>query len=186
MNPLLSYIFEIKKFTRSDWLKYLSWVGLMFGLFIATTVFIYVGRQELAPIPNYVWLIPIGNLIFVLAIALDTIGHMTRYKAYLAKGESLVHALTIFAGITSCLFLCLGYTYPIEFKIPIIVFILISILYSIIDEFLHWVRYLNGQSDVVEMCSHFFIFTGHFLFIFTWYYWYETGYAGVKETLLNF
>ncbi len=184
MNAFVSYISEMKKFTSKDWLQYTAWIGLMFGLFAATLIFVAVGKSNGAPIPNFVWWVPIGNLIFVLAIALDSIGHMTRYKDYLAKGESLVHALTIFAGIASCLLLCLGYTYPAELKIPILVFIFLSIFYSIVDEFLHWLRYLNGQSDVVEMCSHFFIFTGHFLFIFAWYSWYESGYIGVKETLL--
>ncbi|MGZ3724780.1 MAG: hypothetical protein ACXWQQ_03240 [Pseudobdellovibrio sp.] len=184
MNALISYVSEIRKFTQKDWLHYVAWIGLMFGLFAVTFAFVCIGKSHAAPIPDYAWWVPLGNFIFVMAIAVDSIGHMTRYKAYLAKGESLVHGLTIFAGITSCLLLCLGYSYPSLLKIPILVFIFLSIFYSVVDEFLHWTRYLEGQSDVVEMCSHFFIFAGHFLFIFAWYSWYESGYAGVKETLM--
>ena len=41
------------------------------------------------------------------------------------------------------------------------VLIALSILYSVIDEALHWRRYLRQDSDPVEMWSHVGIFIGH-------------------------
>ena len=66
------------------------------------------------------------------------------------------------------------------------VMIILSIFYSVVDEVLHWRRYLDGLSDRVEMWSHFFIFVGHMIMIFSWWQWFEDGYPGVKETVLFF
>jgi hypothetical protein len=99
------------------------------------------------------------------------------------KGEALVHHITIFAGITSCLVLCLAYTYPVFLKFPAISLIALTVFYSMIDEGLHWHRYLTGHSDRVEMWSHFFIFLGHTIMILSWYFWYSEGYPGVSATL---
>ena len=52
-----------------------------------------------------------------------------------------------------------------------------------VDEAMHWRRYFNGYSDRVEMWSHFFIFTGHFIMMMAWLYWFDQGYPGVAETL---
>ena len=109
----------------------------------------------------------------------DTIGN----KEVLKKGEQLVHHITIFAGITSCIVLCLAYTWPVFFRIPAISLVALSIFYSMIDEALHWHRYLNLHSDRVEMWSHFFIFVGHIIMMAAWVYWFEMGYPGVEETL---
>ncbi|NJM09892.1 MAG: hypothetical protein HC883_03095 [Bdellovibrionaceae bacterium] len=179
----VDYASEIKNFDRHDWIVYILWVGLMLGLLFSTAGFVLLGHTNGVEYPAYVWNVPIGCFIFIGAIAFDTIGHRTRYKEELKKGEALVHHITIFAGITSCLVLCLAYSYPVFLKFPAISLIALSIFYSMIDEGLHWHRYLNGQSDRVEMWSHFFIFLGHSIMILSWYYWYAEGYPGVKETL---
>jgi len=68
-------------------------------------------------------------------------------------------------------------------RIPALSLIALSILYSVIDEALHWHRYLNMHSDRVEMWSHSFIFLGHTIFVLSWYHWFSKGYPGVSETL---
>lgn len=178
------YVSRVKEFKSTDWLAYISWIGLMSGLLFATTGFVLVGYLNGVKFPDYVWNVPIGTFIFVTSIAFDTIGHRTIYKEELQKGEALVHHITIFAGITSCLLLCLAYTYPVALRIPALVMIALSIFYSVIDEALHWRRYLNGFSDRVEMWSHFGIFVGHLLMILSWWQWFDEGYSGVKETLV--
>jgi hypothetical protein len=61
--------------------------------------------------------------------------------------------------------------------------VFLSILYSIIDEAMHWFRYAQQKSDRVEMWSHFGIFLGHLIFICSWSWWFLQGYPGVTETL---
>lgn len=177
------YAMQVKQFSRQDWMVYILWVGLMLGLLFSTFMFVLIGHMNGVVYPAYVWNIPIGTFIFVGAISFDTIGHRTAYKEVLKKGEALVHHITIFAGITSCLLLCLAYTYPVFLRIPVYSFVALSIFYSMIDEALHWHRYLNMNSDRVEMWSHFFIFLGHTIFILSWVMWFENGYPGVAETL---
>ena len=179
----ISYAKQIRLFTRKDWLVYILWVGLMLGLLFSTAGFVLLGFYGGVEYPAYVWNIPIGTLIFVGAISFDTIGHRTTYKEVLKKGESLVHHITIFAGITSCLLLCLAYHWPEFLYFPVLSMVALSIVYSLIDEALHWHRYLNMHSDRVEMWSHFFIFVGHTIFILAWFHWFTEGYPGVKETL---
>ncbi len=177
------YAARVRLFTNRDWLVYVLWVGLMYGLFGAVTGFLLIGYNASVVYPAFVWNIPIGTFIFSSAIAFDTIGHRTVYKEYLQKGEALVHHITIFAGITSTLLLCLAYTYPSFLRIPAFTLIALSILYSIVDEALHWHRYMTQNSDRVEMWSHFFILVGHMIMIFAWWKWYDEGYAGVAQTL---
>ena len=55
--------------------------------------------------------------------------------------------------------------------------------YSLVDEIMHWRRYLKAQSDVVEMWSHVFILIGHGTMMAGWWLWYAGGYTGVAETL---
>jgi hypothetical protein len=178
------YAMQIQNFNKEDWISYILWVGLMFGLFASTSSFILLGAKNGVTFPTYVWNIPLGIFIFITAIAFDTIGHRTTYKEELKKGEALVHHITIFAGITSCVLLCLAYHWPTFLRIPCISFIALSIFYSVIDEALHWHRYLRGFSDRVEMWSHFFIFLGHTIFILSWYQWFAEGYLGVAQTLM--
>lgn len=133
--------------------------------------------------PDMVWNIPVGIACFVVAIAIDTIGHRTVYKEALAEGEALIHHMTIFAGITSVVLLCLGYHHAEKIRVPALVFIFLSIVYSFFDEALHWHRYLTKKSDRIEMWSHFFILTGHLIMIYSWWKWFDAGYPGVMETL---
>lgn len=177
------YASRVKEFSAKDWLVYVLWVGLMYGLFFAVTTFIGVGHFHNVAYPAYVYNIPLGVFIFSTAIAFDTIGHRTIYKEFLQRAEALVHHITIFAGITSVLVLCLAYTYPVFLRIPALVLIALSIIYSLIDEALHWYRYLAKSSDRVEMWSHFFILLGHMIMILSWWQWYAEGYPGVSETL---
>lgn len=183
IHETIQYALQVRQFSKKDWAVYVAWVGLMMGLVFTTTAFVLVGHNNGVEWPPYVWWVPMGTFIFVGAIAFDTIGHRTAYKEELAKGEALVHHITIFAGITSCILLCLAYTYPVFWKIPAIVMIALSVFYSMIDEALHWHRYLRLKSDRVEMWSHFFIFLGHNIFVFAWLTWYLEGYPGVKETV---
>ena len=180
------YASQIRKFNREDWLVYIVWIGMMIGLMFSVSFFLYVGYSNGVQYPTYVWNIPMGIFIFSTAIAFDTIGHRTTYKEELKKAEALVHHITIFAGVTSTILLCLAYTFPVFLRIPAFVMIALSILYSIIDEGFHWHRYWRLYSDRVEMVSHFFIFVGHLIMTLAWWYWFEQGYPGVAETLKFF
>jgi hypothetical protein len=156
---------------------------MIFGLFAVTLGFFLLGHFNGVSYPAYVWNIPGGALVFTIAIAIDTIGHRTVYKEELQKGEALVHHITIFSGITSVVALCLAYDFRSLMYIPAFVLMALSVLYSIVDEAMHWVRYLTKNSDRVEMWSHYFILLGHLTMIFTWWYWFEQGYPGVAATL---
>lgn len=182
-QEIIIYASRVKEFSVKDWIVYILWVGLMYGLFLAVTTFIGVGYNQGVSYPAYVYNIPLGVFIFSTAIAFDTIGHRTVYKEFLQRGEALVHHITIFAGITSVLVLCLAYNYPVFLKIPALVLVALSIIYSLIDEALHWYRYFSQASDRVEMWSHFFILLGHMIMILSWWQWFSEGYPGVRETL---
>ena len=177
------YIQRAREFDRTDWTVYIAWIGLMSGLLFAVGGFFLWGHTHGVQFPDYAWNIPIGTFIFVGAIAIDTIGHRTIYKEAIEKAEKLVHGITIFAGITSVLMLCLAYTQPGFWKIPSLVFIALSMIYSLIDEAMHWHRYFTANSDRVEMWSHFFILTGHSIMVIAWYAWFLDGYPGVAQTL---
>ncbi len=183
VTETLVYASRVRDFDAKDWLVYVLWVGLMYGLFFAVGGFLLAGWMKGVEYPLYVWNIPVGVFIFSTAISFDTIGHRTVYKDYLQKGEALVHHITIFAGITSVLFLCFAYHSPTFFRIPALVLAVLSVFYSVVDEALHWHRYLNGKSDRVEMWSHFFIFLGHLIMIVAWWQWFADGYLGVAETV---
>lgn len=178
------YVSRVRLFRRDDWITYIAWVGLMLGLLFSTSFFILSGYTKGVSYPGYVWSIPMGIFTFVVAIAFDTIGHRTIYKAELLKGEALVHHITIFAGITSIVALVLGYSSPSFWRYPAMTLIALAIFYSAIDEALHWRRYIQKYSDRVEMWSHFFIFLGHIIMSIAWWRWYDDGYPGVKETLV--
>lgn len=178
-----TYVGRMREFQVRDWLVYLVWVGMMYGLFAVILAFFLVGHAAGVVFPSYAWNVPIGTFIFSTAIAIDTIGHRTVYKEALKKGEALVHHITIAAGISSVLALCLAYENPGFMKIPALVLIFLSIVYSLVDEGMHWHRYFTSKSDRVEMWSHFFILLGHLIMIGAWWTWFVEGYPGVKETL---
>lgn len=177
------YVGRIRHFSREDWLVYFVWVGMMLGLLTVVSAFFAVGYTNDIQYPGYAWNIPLGTFIFTVAIAFDTIGHRTVYKEALAKGEALVHHITIAAGISSVMALCLAYDHPSFMRMPALALIFLSIVYSIVDEGMHWHRYFTLKSDRVEMWSHFFILVGHLIMIGAWWTWYTDGYPGVAETL---
>jgi len=183
LRDTILYASRMKDFSKTDWLVYAIWVGLMYGLFFAVGGFLFLGYAQGVAYPAFVWNIPVGIFIFASAISFDTIGHRTVYKEYLQQAEALVHHITIFAGITSTLVLCLAYHFPVFLRIPAMVLVALSIFYSVVDEALHWHRYMTKNSDRIEMWSHFFIFVGHLIMVIAWWQWFAEGYPGVAETV---
>lgn len=181
-NPLAIYVGRIHEFTRTDWMVYVAWIGTMLGLVMSTGGFVLFGHLHGARFPAEAWLVPGGAAVFSIAIAIDTIGHRTVYKQALAGGEALVHHITIFCGVTSCVLLILAYANRAA-AIPAMVFTALSFIYSLIDEAFHWRRYVRSKADVVEMWSHVFIFVGHGIMMTGWWWCYALGYPGVRETL---
>ncbi len=177
------YLCRISSFEKEDWSVYCAWVGLMIGLLAGVCGFVFTGFLKGVVYPAYVWNVPFGTFVFIVAIAFDTIGHRTVYKEALKTGESLVHHITIAAGISSVLLLCMAYYHHDLLMIPALCLVGMSIFYSVIDEAMHWFRYSAGNSDRIEMWSHFFIFVGHTIMIVSWSYWFLQGYPGVAETL---
>lgn len=182
-NDFVVYVGQFRQFTKADWRYYISWIGMMMGLLFSTSWFLWAGASNGVSYPAYVWNIPLGTATFIAAIGLDTIGHRTRYKERLDQGEGFVHTITIFLGVTSIVFLCLAYSHREFFRIPSAVLIGMSIFYSVVDEWMHWKRYMESESDRVEMWSHVFIFLGHITMSLAWWHWFEQGYPGVAETL---
>ena len=95
------YVGRVREFDRVDWLVYIAWVGLMFGLVLATGGFLVSGRAAGAAFPAVAWWVPVGALIFAFSIAIDTVGHRTIYKREIQAAEGLVHGITIACGISS-------------------------------------------------------------------------------------
>lgn len=183
LQDFVIYARRMGDFQRDDWWVYFAWIGMMLGLLASVGGFVIFGWAKGVEYPPYVWNVPLGTAIFIVAIAFDTIGHRTVYKVALQEGESLVHHITIAAGISSCVLLCLAYDYRSFMMIPAVVLTILTIFYSVIDEAMHWIRYSKGKSDRIEMWSHFFIFVGHTIMMSSWLYWFAEGYPGVAETL---
>jgi hypothetical protein len=176
------YIGRIREFDRTDWLVYLSWVGVMLGLVVSTGSFLIAGSRAGVTFPAEAWLVPIGALVFTIAIAVDTIGHRTIYKEVLRGGEQLVHHITIVCGVASCVLLVVAYRHHGAW-VPALVFTILSFVYSLVDEAFHWRRYVSDHADRVEMWSHVGIFVGHGTMMVGWWRFYQLGYPGVRETL---
>lgn len=183
VEDIFYYAGRMKSFDRTDWQVYFVWIGLMVGLLFSVCGFIGAGWWNGVHYPDYVWNLPIGTIIFIVAIAFDTIGHRTAYKEALKSGENLVHHITICAGISSSVLLCLAFRFPDFLRMPSLCLVALSMFYSAIDEAMHWGRYMQGKSDRIEMWSHFFIFVGHTIMMTSWSYWFLDGYPGVAETL---
>ncbi len=182
MRAVGIYVGRIREFSRIDWAVYVAWVGCMLGLVVTTGGFVLVGLRAGADLPVEATLVPIGAAIFTVAIAIDTNGHRTIYKQALRGGEALVHHITIFNGVASCVLLCAAYQRPF-WAIPALVTTALSFVYSLVDEVMHWRRYLTQRSDVVEMWSHVFILVGHGMMMAAWWRWYWLGYPGVARTI---
>lgn len=180
-SEFLTYVGRIREFTRQDALVYVAWVGLMLGLVVATGGFVAVGHFVRAPLPAEAYLVPAGAFVFTVAIAVDTIGHRTIYKREIQAAEGLVHGITIFCGIGSCVLLTAAYSARGPFAIPAMVLTVLSFVYSLIDEAFHWRRYVSDHSDRVEMWSHVGIFVGHLTMMIAWWSWFFDDYRGVAE-----
>jgi hypothetical protein len=177
------YFGRFREFKREDWLVYVAWVGLMVGLFASTAAFLMFGTAHGVRYPAEAWLVPIGAFIFAISISIDTIGHRTVYKEILKGAEGLVHHVTIFCGIGSCVLLCAAWRNPGAFWIPAMVLTVLSFTYSLIDEAFHWSRYAKKNADRVEMWSHAGILIGHGMMMLGWWRWFFQGYAGVDQTV---
>lgn len=183
LSEISVYVGRARQFTRVDWLLYVAWVGLMLGLVGATSGFLLAGHVHGVRFPAEAWLVPVGSGLFTLSIAIDTIGHRTIYKQEIAGAEGLVHAITIFCGIASCVLLTAAFDHRRSLWIPALVLTVLSFVYSLVDEAFHWRRYVRQYSDRVEMCSHVGILIGHATMMIGWWSWFFQGYPGVRETL---
>lgn len=183
LGELATYFGRLREFQREDWVVYVAWVGMMLGLCASTGGFLGFGHAHGVRFPKEAWMVPIGAAIFTLAIAVDTIGHRTVYKPVLQKAEGLVHQVTIFCGIGSCVLLCAAWKDREAFWVPAAVLTALSFVYSLIDEAFHWSRYASGVSDRVEMWSHAFIMVGHGTMMLGWWRWWILGYPGVDRTV---
>ena len=184
LSDFLIYVGRIRESTRRDWAVYLTWVGLMLGLVFSTGGFVFFGHFHGVVFPPQVWLVPIGAAIFTLSISIDTIGHRTIYKEILRQGEQLVHHVTIFCGIGSCILLCAAYSSPGAMWIPAMVLTVLSFVYSMVDEVFHWRRYIMQKSDRIEMWSHVGILIGHSIMMLAWRQCFFGGNQGVAQTLV--
>jgi hypothetical protein len=183
LSELRVYTGRVRQFERRDWAIWIAWVGLLLGLFCATLGFLLFGEARGARFPVEAWLVPGGALLFSIAAAVDAIGHRTIYREEIRKAEGLVHAVTIFCGIASCVLLCAAYGGGRAASIPAAVFTGLSVLYSLIDEAFHWRRYASQRSDRVEMWSHVGILLGHVTMMAAWWAWLVAGYPGVARAL---
>ena len=181
-SEVSTYVGRVRAFRTIDWIVYTAWVGMMLGLVFATGGFLVTGARAGIAFPGEAWLVPCGAAVFTGAIAFDTIGHRTVYREYLEEAEGLVHGVTIFCGIASCVLLCAA-TGPRHFLwVPAMVMTVLSFFYSVVDEAFHWRRYVSRRSDRVEMWAHVFIFIGHGTMMLGWWTWYFGGYQGAAET----
>lgn len=121
--------------------------------------------------------------MFASALALDDIGHRTLYKESLSQGEGYIHQMIVGTAVPSVIALCLCYEHPETFRMPALGLIFLSFFYSMLDEFMHWRRYLDQGLDRVEMWAHFTAIMGHVLMIACWWQWYSAGYPGVAEAV---
>ncbi len=178
-----NYVLNIRSFEGEDWLRYATWMATIGSLFFGISSFLLLGLGHAVQYPGYVWFIPGGTFLFVVALAFDDIGHRTLYKLDLKAGEGHVHQMIIVTAVSSVMALCLCYEHAVTFSVPAMALIALSLFYSAIDEALHWHRYLSRGLDRIEMWSHFVAILGHVLMISCWWHWYKEGYPGVSETL---
>ena len=72
-------------------------------------------------------MVPLGAAIFAFSISIDTIGHRTVYREEISKAEGLVHGITIFCGVGSCILLCAAYQHRMACGIPAAVLTALSL-----------------------------------------------------------
>lgn len=182
-SEFVVYVARVREFSRADWAVYVAWVGLMLALVAATGGFVALGHSAGVELTGAAYLVPVGALVFTVAIAVDTIGHLTVYREEIKAAEGLVHGITILCGIGSCVLLTAAYQARVAFGIPAMVLTILSVVYSMVDEAFHWRRYVLHRSDRIEMWSHVGIFGGHLTMMIAWWAWFFDGYRGVAETL---
>jgi len=176
LSDFLVYVGRIREFTRRDWQVYIAWVGMMLGLVASTGGFVIVGH-----INGVVFHPRHGSCRsappFSRSRSRSTrVGHRTIYKEVLKQGEQLVHHVTIFCGIGSCVLLCAAYALPGAMWVPAMVLTVLSFVYSMVDEVFHWRRYITQKSDRIEMWSHLGILIGHGIMMLAWWHWFFGGY----------
>ena len=159
-------------------------MGTIFSLFVGLSTFLLIGAYHGVSWPGYVWMILVGTGLFCGALSIDDIGHRTVYKGDLRQGEGYIHLMIIGTAVPSVMALCLCYQHAETFRMPALGLMLLSFFYSAIDEFMHWRRYLAKGVDRVEMWSHFVAIVGHVTMIGCWWQWVQSGYPGVRETLV--
>jgi hypothetical protein len=185
LQEISSYMRQIRNFTRADWIRYTMWIGTIMSLFVGTSFFVLLGYFNGVQWPGYVWFIPFGSGLFTLALSIDDIGHRTVYKEDLKNGEAHIHQMIVATAVPSVIALCLCYEHAETFHMPALSLIMLSFFYSILDEAMHWVRYMTKKHDRVEMWSHFLAILGHVLMIACWWQWYQAGYPGVAQTVAH-
>jgi len=109
MQEVSTYVRNIRRFERGDWLRYLAWICTIFCLLAGTSAFVLFGHANGVDWPGYVWFVPIGTAMFCGALAVDDIGHRTLYKDDLRKGEGSIHQMIVATAVPSVMALCLCY-----------------------------------------------------------------------------
>jgi hypothetical protein len=177
------YFGRIREFQRADWVTYCFWVGAIAGQALASALFLMVGGRAGARFPSEAYLVPLGASLFTVGVGVDVIGHLTVYKEVLRGGEALLHnVISLLTGL-SCLLLVIAFPHRTGFAAAALVATVLVFVYSLLDEVMHWRRYVGGNSDVIEMASHVVILAGHGIMMLGWWHWYYLGYGGVSETL---
>ena len=68
VEDIFFYASRMKSFEREDWHVYFAWVGLMMGLLFSICGFFAMGFFHGVKYPSYVWNLPLGTVIFIVAI----------------------------------------------------------------------------------------------------------------------
>lgn len=64
VQEVFIYAGRVREFSLRDWLVYIIWVGMMYGLFFAVGGFLMIGHWGGVAYPAYVWNIPLG-IVFI-------------------------------------------------------------------------------------------------------------------------
>ncbi len=177
------YVSNVRLFTKADWWRYLLWISLLYSLVVGTGLFVAIGVAAGVTWPGYVWNVPIFAFVMATSISLDDIGHRVLYADELAKGEDHVHQMITVSAVGSIVALCMAYDHPETMGVIALSLLAISFFFTIVDEAMHWRRYLSQGIDRTEMWSHFGIIVGHVVMSLSWWQWYTEGYVGVQLTL---
>lgn len=182
-----------KRYSMSGWGKkdYIDFCLSVGVAFFATTASIFLlvfSKLKSIDLPDIVYSIPIGFLLFSVAWIFDSIAHRTIYRNKIDSYELKLHNFMVYgSGIP--LVVCFIFAYfNKECLLPFIVtFLFLKTMYSIYDEFgFHWPRFKEGRSDIVEVTAHYFQFLGNILFDVAWFYWiYFQNYRGADKLILS-